>query len=491
MTTTPKEIVLRPWNTQVPSIQKICSLLRIWHAYIDTSPMGAGKTIVTLAICIIFKLHLIVVAPKSLLSMWKKYATEYNVNLIYSMTYAKLAGRSASGCNHPLIDRVGNKFLATKTLQQYIRRGTLFVFDEMHNLKNVNTAQLNAAHCIIKEIVKLNCSSRIALLSATPCDKKVHVISIFKLLGIMSYDKPYNYNKSTHKYELLGIAEVLNYCSTIDKITTQIIYGGVDITRHNCISIAYNLYTDVIKPKLSTFMPKPKIDAKLDAKNGYYKMNAKDVKTIQQGVADLSAAVKYVDGEIMKGGLPSWGDITSALMKIEEGKRDTMVRLTKEKLNTNTNGKVVLYVWYIASINYIHEKLAEFSPLVMCGKTSIKERDQIINLFQQDDSQYRILISNTKVGGIGISLDDITGTKPRTMLMIPSYNFIDMYQATGRIYRGTTKSDATIRFIYCKQYPNETSILNAIARKTEVMKSIINTTEDMIFPGDYEKYIEA
>ena len=47
--------------------------------------------------------------------------------------------------------------------------------------------------------------------------------------------------------------------------------------------------------------------------------------------------------------------------------------------------------------------------------------------------------------------------------------------------------------VYCnaKECLLEASILDAMARKTETAKSLICNSNDVIFPGDYPKYIEA
>ena len=480
------------WEWQVPHFQRVCKILKSWHSYLDTSPMGAGKTIVTLAICAVFKLNLAVVAPLSTLSMWEETAATYGVRLISTMTYQKLAGTKKNGCNHPFIYRSDDSYRPTDYLRQWISAGTLFVFDEMHNLKNGGTAQLNAAHAISRTVVNMNCGSRIALLSATPCDKKEHAQSVHKILGVIRNPRLYNYDQSTNEYELLGISELFSYCDTIDRVTSSAIYGPVRVTRTTSNQLCYDLYVGVVKGALTSCMPKPDIAAQKDAKNGYYEMPEEDVDTIREAEAALRNATKYREDtgtvEIRTG---SWGEITKAQVGLENGKLRTLVRLAQETLNADPNNKVILYVWYIKSIKYLRQALAGNNPLVMFGETKPEERDAIIRLFQQDDTAFRLIISNAKVGGIGISLDDRSGTKPRFMFMVPTYNFIDLHQSSGRIYRGTTKSDATVRFVYSKAFRGETSILHAISRKTEITKSMLYDEANILFPGDYDLYIEG
>jgi hypothetical protein len=76
------------------------------------------------------------------------------------------------------------------------------------------------------------------------------------------------------------------------------------------------------------------------------------------------------------------------------------------------------------------------------------------------------------------------------MYVIPSYNFIDIYQSIGRIFRGDmTKSNSTFRFIYSRKYPQETKILKMLL-KAEVSKNIIHEGATVLLPGEYPAFYE-
>ena len=485
-----KEIIpIELWESQVPHYLRLCEIMKTWIAFLDTSPMGAGKTITTLALCATFKLNLVVVGPLSTLSMWEEMSKLYGINIKLTLSYQKLAGTKIKGCAHPLLYRDGDTYSATEFLRNLIREGTLFIFDESHTLRNEDTAQLHAAHHIVKTVKSMNCGSRIGLLSATPGDKKDHVASILKMLGIITNEKLYDYNHKTKVYILLGMNQLYDYCKTIDNQTANAII--IPTTRFTANQMCYDLFIGIVKLQLVSSMEKPTITAIKDGMNGYYDMPSQDVDTIRQAEASLKKATSFNEetGTVDIRNV-SWGAIVKAQQSLERGKLRTMIRLVTETLNNNPNSKVILYVWFLESIEYLRENLRQYNPLVMFGKTKKDERTNIRNLFQQDDLNHRLLISNAKVGGIGISLDDRSGTKPRFMFMIPTYNFIDLHQATGRIHRGTTKSNATIRFIYSKAFRGEVSILKAIAKKTEITKSILYNSNNIVFPGDYDSHIE-
>ncbi len=480
------------WDSQTDHFNRVIGILKRWHAYMDTSETGCGKTVVTLALCAVLQLSLVVVGPLCTLTMWEREARKYGVRLIYSMSYQKLGGTSKNGCSHPFIDRKGDSFMPTQYLRDVIESRTLFVFDESHNLKNPGTAQLSAAHAIVRTIVQANQGSRIALLSGTPSNEKVHAQSLLRMLGVIRDTKLYEYNKSTREYTSLGIDELIVHCDALDRQTSRMIHQPVTLSNRTANDLCYDLFLGVVKPVLASSMPKPEIAAIKDVRNGYYDMPPEDIEDLRIAEAALRRATRYrADTGTVEIRTGSWGDITTALVALEKSKLSTLVRLAKEKLEANPNYKVILYVWYLDSMRYLEKALEKYLPLIMNGETKTKERDNIVDLFQQDTTTARLIISNAKVGGIGISLDDRSGTKPRFVFMIPSYNIIEAEQTTGRTHRGTTRSDATIRFVYGKGFAGETSIHNALSRKSEVMKSMLFNDKNVVFPGDYDLYIEG
>jgi len=166
--------------------------------------------------------------------------------------------------------------------------------------------------------------------------------------------------------------------------------------------------------------------------------------------------------------------------------------LAKQDLDSNSHCKVIIYCNYIRDIKEVARQLSEYKPSVMYGETKDKDRQKIISGFQENNDKYRVIVSNPKVGGIGIGLDDKVGNRPRMMYILPSYHFTDEYQATGRIHREGTKSKAIIRFIYSKDFPYETGILNSMALKSRVARDMVTKEQrSVLFPGEYDELIET
>ncbi len=530
------------WPTQSAHYARIRNILSRWVAYLDTSPMGSGKTVVTLKVAQDLRLPIIVVAPLSTLATWRETAAKFGVPIIMTMSYQSMRGsfkkpkpepeeyNYQKDLSHGLLRRIDEKisydeagkkykkpkrnttFHPTATLTNYMRSGILFVFDEMHNLKNPGTSQLasaheivkeankfaldqegnehvSSAHAIIREAGKWSTKSKVSLLSATPTDKKVQTFSVVKMLGITDYTNMYVYDRSSRKYNGTGIRDLEEFCMSRQPTKTREIidtYGP--LTNRNAISLVYDLYTKVVKEELVSSMTKPTITATLDAKNAFYTMDQYSINLLRAAVGELREAVGFdPTTDTIKVNRSGLAGMTEALVKIETAKVNTMYNLALNKLRESAGNKVLIYLMYKKNIDTLAGLLAEYKPLILTGKTTATRRNQYMEFFQQPNSNYRLIIANPKVGGIGISLDDRDGNYPRFMFISPSYFFIDLHQATGRIHRGTTRSNATVRFVFGRGVEEELNILNALAKKTKVTKSMLASAVGIKMPGDYER----
>jgi len=167
-------------------------------------------------------------------------------------------------------------------------------------------------------------------------------------------------------------------------------------------------------------------------------------------------------------------------------------------LMSDPNCKVIVGVHYLDTLNVLKDSLKDFSPIILQGsvkgkdaRTGEDKRSCLVREFQTNPKK-RLIIAIVKVISVSISLHDTVGDAPRIMYLSPSYELLQMYQATGRILRDgdSTKSDATIRFVYLQGGELETAIMNALARKSIVLKDTLIRSDDIRLPGDYETYVE-
>ena len=64
-----KNIEIFPYQKE--HFKRILEILQNELGYLDVSPFGSGKTIISLAVAVKFKMGIIVVGPKTVLSNWK------------------------------------------------------------------------------------------------------------------------------------------------------------------------------------------------------------------------------------------------------------------------------------------------------------------------------------------------------------------------------------------------------------------------------------
>ena len=492
---------------QIEPYKTACDILMKEFGYLDTSQMGSGKTVLTLAVAATFQYKLIVICSLSLIAPWKKEAEKYGVEILHIMTYDTLRGSTRNPPKHNLCrlnkvynegqdeEKKENMYIATKYFRELCVDGILLIIDEVHKVKNEATSSLKAVHSLVRCVVDSDARSRIALLGETPVDKPEYTPSICKLLGIVRADKMYTYNSHLREYIHEGILELIEKAKSYDENLTEKVVGFGAYDKVELEALCHNLYVEVIKSHVSFGMTPPPncCQAKKICRNAYYDMNDVDVEKLREGVSMLSNATRYRSDTNSIGTVQSFPAVMKALTMIEHSKVNTSIRLARQTLNDNPQAKVLLFFSFIEDMKRATDKLKEFNPMLMYGSTSTYERTQIEERFQKPSKKYRLLISNPSVGGIGLNLDDRDGSWPRFMFIIPSFHFINLHQCTGRIYRpATTKSDAKIFFIYSKEFPHETSILDSLLKKANTLRSIRNHNEENTpLPGEYIAWIEG
>ncbi len=478
---------------QTDHFTRMLTILKDNFAFLDTSQTGCGKTFTTMKLAQISNYKLLVVCPKSVCSVWNLECKKYGVPLIEAFTYEKLRGVKKQTSPNRYVDRAGNSFRASDIFTQLVGERILLVFDEVHRAKNRATATLAAAHSLVREIVRVNNGSRVACLSASPFDKSEHALSIMKVLGIIMSKGLYEYDRSEREYNLTGMQEVMNYAKRVNPTEA----AKISVFPHNAKGInkaCYNHFVNIVKPVVSTSMPRPAMRSTFDAKNGYYNMSREDALQVFNGSNALAAATRYnaVTHTIEDSRPPNFGAITLALMQIEAGKVNTLFRLSVQTLTNDPNSKVIIYAWYKSSMKALLDKFTEigFPARIMNGDTKQVDRTEIISSFQAPTTKLRVIITSCPVGGVGLTLDDQHGDYPRTSYAVPNYWFIDLFQAGGRTFRVLTKSKATLRFVYGKNATIESQIYDALVRKSNTTKSTLFDSSKVVFPGDLEKEIE-
>jgi hypothetical protein len=498
----PKILTLRPWQTEWA--QRAYNILIKNHGYGDTSRMGSGKTFVALWLAQQFGFGLIIVCPVTMIDVWRRTSAEYGVRVIDIISYQSLRSTSGHQPKHGFLTRLDTRsekgrttvhFTPTQKLLTAISTGCMMVFDEIQNIKN-NSDQHKACSAMITPILTDGGTSRFALLSGTPFDKEEHSINLMKLIGYISAREMYTTDPITKAFVPRGIQELVDSCAFMNQEETQRVLDEIPMVPKEMSHLTYTLFVRVVKPFMFGAMPTPEsITTAFDVQNGFYAIDPASTDALLGAIKKLSSAVKYdADrGTVDMTEGDTIGAVTKALLLIENAKVRDMVRVARKVLTENNKSKVILAVNYISTMEDLRLALAIYNPGMFNGQVKPEKRAELVREFNNDPNR-RVLIMNISVGGVGISLHDTVGDAPRTMLMSPGYKMLEIIQAAGRIFRDGTMSDATVRMFYGKgEGMTETAILNAMAKKTPVLRGTLETdvTSDLKFPGEYPTWIEG
>lgn len=484
-------------SSQLEWSKKSKEILTRNHGYIDTSPMGAGKTVLTIHNALYYGFKLFIVCPVTLIPGWRKEAEKYGVEIVDIVSYQSLRSVKDRQPKHGYLARhdyeLGNKkmtmFGATQKYLNVVNDRTLVVFDEIQNIKN-NSAQFKACTALLDPIIRTNdCTSRYALLSATPFDKEKLAVNLLKLIGYIRSQKLYYVDNASRELILEGLGELIESCTFIDKEETEAVLAEIPIKKKNMDTLCFTLYSRVIRRSICGSMPKPdNIVGKFDVKNGFYPIVPENATVLAEEIKELAESIKYNENtgtaDMSGADLGRW---KKALVKIELAKTYDMCVQAHKILSSNLKAKCIICVNYHGSNNEAQHYLRDFHPLVLTGNVKPQKRPSIVDDFNNNPNR-RLLIMNPDVGGVGISLHDTTGEYPRYMFISPSYKLIETAQAASRIHRYGTMSDATVRMFYGnKDGLTETKILSAMADKTAVVKGVIDdvSRNEIILPGDY------
>lgn len=434
-----------------------------------------------------------------------------------------------------------------------VNDGLLLVIDEIQNIKNINN-QLEACKelmrpivegffkerylipidekitriqkqiadfkdqtcnsCLNKkeQLVKLNeqratlmanpGKSRILLLSGSPIDKKQQVIHLYRALHIMESDRLSAFNPQTWNTVWKGMAEIQQYFidnwggDAVNDVSFSFPFGEPSETELE--EYCYRLFQRIMKKKISSSMNPPQQKSTIFKRNAFYALSDGpdgNLELLIKGVELLGKSTNFNKVlhtvNFSNHGIEGLQGVIRALTMIETAKIGLFARVAQGALETNPNQKVVICVNYTETINDLMDLLESYAPLRLDGGMNAKQRGKVINAFQEPNTTNRLLIGNLSVCSTGIDLDDQDGNFPRLCLASPNYSTITLYQLSHRFQRANTKSDSTIHFVFCKEAA-ELTILNALAKKSNIMKEITDEQVDygVVFPGDYDIWQE-
>jgi hypothetical protein len=506
------------YSHQIPHYERLTEILKRFFFAIDGSTPGAGKTFVTAKLSQDYQLPILVICPASGKVTWRRVVQNYGLmhwdpplreggkmGTDFIVSYDTLRGKKNAGLSHSLLTRVDNdkdiSYFVTETFAHIVNQGALIIFDECQKVKNKKSFTWLAVKTMMEYIYLVKpARTRVMFLSGTIMDKEEQVSNFLRLVGFLKATKMYNTNRDGDQLTKgFGIGEVQDWAKVINpdgyaSFNARSPFNG-RITKDKVKTYVFEIFRDVIRPKILSVMPK---ESNSDKKNGYYTMSPVDEQRYIQAVSELGSAARYnpETGAVTQNET-NMGAITTALVNIQKSKVNLFIRLARQVLMSRPKNalgepiypKVLIFADYHEVIDEIANGLAEFHPLKLTGQVKQVDRDMIVDMFNRFDNQSRLIIANKTVGGVSINLHDLEGHFNRYVFLNPGYQINELQQAVERVDRIGSKSRSTVRFVYGIAGTQETGIMNSLAKKGAVMSGIL-ADQRIIFPGGYDLNFE-
>ena len=173
-----------------------------------------------------------------------------------------------------------------------------------------------------------------------------------------------------------------------------------------------------------------------------------------------------------------------ARQDIERLKIDTFASMTADAV---AEGMIVaIFVNFDESLHETAKRCGT-DCVIHCGQTAV-EREEAIRRFQANEVS--VIVCNIRAGGVGVSLHDPTGIKPRLALISPTFSAQDLRQALGRVHRaGGAHSIQRIIFAAetveeraCEAVESKLACIDAL--NDGDLKPELKTTQSMNTPQD-------
>ena len=423
--------------------------------------MGLGKTLQTLAFLCHVKADkpgakFLIVAPLSLVFNWKQEIEKFarHLSLYVFHQNNRNVQEFVSGDTNVMITSYGTVRSAIDEL--CLINWNTVVIDESHNIKN-------PAAQITKAVYKLSALNRIAL-SGTPVMN--NTFDIFSQLNFLvpgmlggpeffkrEYAIPIDRDMSVEKTEAL---QKITAPFVLRRTKKQVAADLPEKTE----SVLWCQMEEEQREAYETIKKQIKANVFLDIeRDGFSKAKF----SILQGIMKLRQLC-----------------CAPSLLKDEEITTKASIKLDvlMEELKNNVQGsKSLVFSQYLGMLKMVAEQCkAENIPyLYFDGSTPLNERADIVNRFQDENSEEKVFLVSLKAGNAGLNLT----AAEYVFLMDPWWNHAVEQQAIDRTHRiGQTKNIFAYKMI-CRDTIEE-KIVSLQQKKKQLSEDLVSEEEGFV-----------
>ncbi len=391
-------IALLPYQTE--HAQRIEAALRQWRVALDASDPGTGKTYIACAVAARLQCPVAIITTKATVPNWAAVARGFGFSPLLIANYEKVRTGRLPECR-----KSSGRFVWN--LPQHC----LVIFDECQRCKG--RTSLNAQLLIAARRQHL----RVLLCSATAADNPLGMRAIGYALGLHTLADFWQW---AQRYGVAVGVFGMEYT------------GGEDCLRE--------LHRQVFPAKGSRLriadipdFPETVIESAI--------IDTGKARAIQKEYDALHRELRLAERRRDKKSLKALAErmeakspssltlILRARQAIELYKVAAMAEMTRDGIEEGMS--VALLVNFTDTIRELSAKLD--CPHIICGGQAAEERQDIIDRFQRNEIP--VVIANIQAGGVGVSLHDPSGQRPRLSIISPTFSAQDLRQALGRVHR--------------------------------------------------------
>jgi len=331
-------------------------------------------------------------------------------------------------------------------IKKQVDKDTVIIFDESHSLKNWGSARSKHGYEMSKA------ADKVMYATATPADKPLHIAHLFraKIFGTGSWEDTYERmgmmqkeiytpNGTITQWQIdpsVGAKEVYRRMSGLfDRMTAdglmlkrEISFDGVDV-KFQRVDLPPEAHEAMARVE-------EEVNKQGAANAGLQKALILMHQRRQQEPFKIPFAVETAQKELAEG-----RQVVIFASRVNESSVGGDEE-SGESAAVSSEGTAKLLREALEAAGVPSGDIADLH-----GGVTPAKRAKAVESFQQGKA--KVIIATVESGGTGINLDDTSGDKPRTLIMLtPPLGAVDNMQAAGRVWRLKTQSFPRLKYIF-------------------------------------------
>jgi len=426
---------------QPPAVQAHVRALRTHGASLDASDAGIGKTYVALATLRELGLLAGVVATKSILTPWQRAADQMGVKLTGVTNWEKVRTGNTPYGRWKMLTSGAQVFEWSKTVPA-------IVFDEVHRGAGIGTD--NAAMLISAKMQGIPT----LMMSATSADSPTRMRAIGYVLGLHGLKDFPEWLMAHGCY--LDDREKWQFAGSDDDLLS--IHRAIFPSRGSRIRIA----------DLGDQFPATSITAQLvdvvnpNAVEKAYVALREAIQRVRDKEANDSDKAAHLTAQLR------------ARQVTELAKIPAVIEMARDEIEQGRS--VLIGANFTDTVETLAGSFGSIKVATLTGQeSSPKKRQAAIDAFAEDKA--RIFILNEGITS-GVGCHDQRGQYPRTSLLMPGFNPVNVVQFLGRVHRATGRSKSLQKVLFAAGCPTEERKAERLTERLRGM-SILNDGVDI------------